>query len=70
MDDLINELNGLLPKNLADAAHQQNQASIRVAVPTASTLQEKRGTHFDPAVLDAFSRRRSEVIRIATEFAD
>lgn len=33
-------------------------------------LESKRGTHFDPRVLDAFIKRRSEVESIAREFSD
>ena len=33
-------------------------------------MEEKRGSHFDPTVLDAFIRRRSEVVQTATDLAD
>lgn len=33
-------------------------------------MEEKRGTHFDPDVLDAFFRRRAEVIQTARDYAD
>ncbi|MEX0729082.1 MAG: HD domain-containing phosphohydrolase [Planctomycetaceae bacterium] len=33
-------------------------------------LEEGRGTHFDPAVLDAFFRRRNEIVSIQIELAD
>lgn len=33
-------------------------------------MEEKRGTHFDPDVLDAFFRRRAEVIQTAHDYAD
>lgn len=33
-------------------------------------LEEGRGTHFDPAVLDAFLRRREEIIAVQIEHAD
>lgn len=31
---------------------------------------DKRGTHFDPDVLDAFFRRRSEIVQVAQDYAD
>ncbi len=33
-------------------------------------LEEGRGRHFDPTVLDAFLRRRSEIVRVQVEYAD
>jgi putative two-component system response regulator len=33
-------------------------------------LVERRGSHFDPNILDAFLRRQAEIIRIHREFAD
>lgn len=33
-------------------------------------MEEKRGRHFDPDVLDAFLRRRSEIVQTAREYAD
>ncbi|MCA9040418.1 MAG: response regulator [Planctomycetaceae bacterium] len=33
-------------------------------------LEESRGTHFDPQVLDAFFRRQKEVINVQIQFAD
>jgi putative two-component system response regulator len=33
-------------------------------------MEEKRGTHFDPDVLDAFFRRRAEIIQTAHDYAD
>ena len=34
------------------------------------TLEDGRASHFDPDVLDAFYRRKSEVIRVYHEFCD
>ena len=33
-------------------------------------LQEGRGQHFDPHVLDAFFARQDEVLRVMREYAD
>jgi putative two-component system response regulator len=33
-------------------------------------MEESRGSHFDPEVLDAFLRRKSDIIRTFHEFAD
>ena len=33
-------------------------------------LEQKRGSHFDPGVLDAFMRRRDDVLQIQQEFAN
>jgi putative two-component system response regulator len=33
-------------------------------------LEEGRGTHFDPQVLDAFFRRRSDIVRTLMQYAD
>lgn len=33
-------------------------------------MEEKRGTHFDPDLLDAFFRRRADVLQVAEEYAD
>lgn len=33
-------------------------------------MEQNRGTHFDPRVLDAFFDRKGEIIRIRVEFAD
>jgi putative two-component system response regulator len=33
-------------------------------------LREGRGTHFDPLVLDAFFRRRAEIVKTQIEYAD
>lgn len=45
----------------------------KAAIPLAECfclMEEKRGTHFDPDVLDAFFRRRAEVIQTAHDYAD
>ena len=34
------------------------------------TMAEKRGTHFDPRVLDAFLRRRDDVVDVLMRYAD
>jgi len=33
-------------------------------------LDDGRGTHFDPTVLDAFFQRRNDIIRVRCEFSD
>jgi response regulator RpfG family c-di-GMP phosphodiesterase len=33
-------------------------------------MAENRGTHFDPKVVDAFIRRKSDVIRVYLDYAD
>ncbi|MEZ6048931.1 MAG: response regulator [Planctomycetaceae bacterium] len=33
-------------------------------------MEESRGTHFDPNVLDAFFRRQSDIVKVQIEFAD
>jgi response regulator RpfG family c-di-GMP phosphodiesterase len=33
-------------------------------------LEEGRGTHFDPRVLDAFLARREQIVEIQTCYAD
>ena len=33
-------------------------------------MEESRGSHFDPDVLDAFLRRRSEIVRTFHDYAD
>lgn len=45
----------------------------KTAIPTDECfrmMEEKRGTHFDPDILDAFLRRRSEILKTASELAD
>ena len=33
-------------------------------------VEEKRGTHFDPDIVDAFLRRRPEILQVAADYAD
>jgi putative two-component system response regulator len=33
-------------------------------------MADERGTHFDPAVLDAFVKRRSAIIEVQLQYAD
>ena len=50
-----------------------NKRCYKDAMPPAEArrlIVEGRGTHFDPAVVDAFERRYDEFCRIAAEFSD
>lgn len=49
------------------------QRPYKAALPVEECfriMEEKRGTHFDPDILDAFLRRRSEIIQTAVQYAD
>jgi putative two-component system response regulator len=45
----------------------------KAAIPLDECFQmikEKRGTHFDPDIVDAFLRRRPEILQVAADYAD
>jgi putative two-component system response regulator len=45
----------------------------KAAMPREQCFQliaEKRGTHFDPQVVDAFFARRTEIVRVQIELSD
>jgi putative two-component system response regulator len=33
-------------------------------------MNDERGTHFDPAVLDAFTKQRTKIIEVQMQYAD
>ena len=49
------------------------QRPYKSAFPIDECLQmiaEKRGTHFDPDIVDAFFRRREEILQVSVDYAD
>ena len=50
-----------------------NKRPYKAAFPLEqcfTMIEEGRGTHFDPRVLDAFFARRSEILRVRREYTE